>query len=138
MRTERKKLEEERSRTRETEMKTEAERKERDQRHVEFTITLLGCTVIKEPGPRRGRRLRACPVSSPAPLISCVSPTETYRQNLQEGPPFLFFFFFFQRTPPTPPEEESAEPARIVTKPAPLSLNLEEGSLPCAEFFFFF
>lgn len=119
MRTERKKLEEERSRTRETEMKTEAERKERDQRRLEFTITLLGCTVIKEPGPRRAERLRVCPVSSPAPLISCVSPTETYRQNLQEGPPFRLFFFFFQ-----PPEEESAEPARIVTAPVPLSLSL--------------
>lgn len=38
-------------------MKTEGERNEEDQRHVEFTITLLGCAVIKEKGPWRARRL---------------------------------------------------------------------------------
>lgn len=42
---------------RETEMKTESERNEGEQRHVEFTITLLGCTVIKEKSPWRERRL---------------------------------------------------------------------------------
>lgn len=67
----------ERSRMRETEMNSQAERNEGDQRHVEFTITLLGCTVIKDKSPQRARRLQACPVSSFAPLISCVSPTET-------------------------------------------------------------
>ncbi len=38
-------------------MKTERERNEGDQRHVEFTITLLGCTVIKAKSPWRERRL---------------------------------------------------------------------------------
>lgn len=47
----------ERSRMRETEMKTERERNEGDQRHVEFTNTLLGCTVIKAKSPWRERRL---------------------------------------------------------------------------------
>lgn len=70
------------------EMKTEAQRNGGDQRHVEFTITLLGCAVIKERSPQRARRLQACPVRSLAPLISRVSPTETQRRNLQEG---LFF-----------------------------------------------
>lgn len=72
-------------RSRRREMKTEAERNGGDQRHVEFTITLLGCTVIKERSPQRGRRLRACPVRSLASLISSVSPTERQHQNLQEG-----------------------------------------------------
>lgn len=38
-------------------MKTERVGNERDQRDVEFTITLLGCTVIKAKSPRRERRL---------------------------------------------------------------------------------
>lgn len=63
--------------------------REGEQRHVGFTITLLGCTVIKARSPRRGGRLQACPVSSPAPLISYVSPTERQRRNLQEGLPLL-------------------------------------------------
>lgn len=66
-------------------MKTEAEKNGGDQRHVEFTITLLGCTVIKERSPQRARRLQACPVCSLTPLISSVSPTERQHQNLQEG-----------------------------------------------------
>lgn len=72
-------------RSRRREMKTEAERNGGDQRHVEFTITLLGCTVIKERSPQRVRRLQACPVRSLASLISSVSPTERQHQNLQEG-----------------------------------------------------
>lgn len=77
-------------------MKTEAERNGGDQRHVEFTITLPGCTVIKERSPQRGRRLRACPVRSLASLISSVSPTERQHQNLQEGA-------LFSAAPPPPP-----------------------------------
>lgn len=44
-------------RDRDEEREREGERKEGDQRHVEFTITLLGCSVIKEKSPWRERRL---------------------------------------------------------------------------------
>lgn len=100
-----------------TEMKTEAERNERDQRREEFTITLLGCTVIKAKAPRRAGRLRACPVGSAAALISSRVAHRNVPTNLQED------------TTPTPlhrlgpaPLEESAEQALAsAMEPAPLS-----------------
>ncbi|CAJ1081799.1 Hypothetical predicted protein [Xyrichtys novacula] len=46
-----------RGKMRETEMKTERGSSEGNQRHVEFSITLLGCTVIKARLPWRERRL---------------------------------------------------------------------------------
>lgn len=101
------------------EIKTQKERNEGDQRHVEFTITLLDCTVIKARSPRRERRLQACPVSSPAPLISSVSPTETYRQTFRKGS--------FYCTGSLIGSKESARQAQIVMARAPL--NLEEGGL---------
>lgn len=92
--------------------KEKTARGEGDQRHVEFTITLLGCTVIKAKSPGRERRLEACPVSSLAPLISCMSPTETHRLTFRKA------FFHCARSPIG--SEESAKQAQIVMAPAPL------------------
>lgn len=92
-------------------MKTGRERNKWDQRHVEFTITLLGCTVIKARSPWRERRLQACPVSSLAPLISSVSPTETYRQTFRKGS------FYCTGSPIG--SKESAKQAQIVVARAP-------------------
>lgn len=94
-------------RSRRREMKTEAERNGGDQRHVEFTITLLGCAVIKAGSPQRGRRLQACPVRSLAPLISSVSPTERQHQNLQEG-----LFFIAAPPPPAPAAPKNLQSKR--------------------------
>jgi len=65
----------------------ERESNKEDQRHVEFTLTFPGCAVMKVKRPWRERRLRAGPVSSPAPLISCVSPTEP--KTSRKGSPFV-------------------------------------------------
>lgn len=91
-------------------MKTEAERNERDQRRAEFTITLLGCTVIKAKAPRRAGRLRACPVSSAAALISSRVAHRNVPTNLQEDTPSS------TAVPPPPPLLHSPLPHRRICR----------------------
>lgn len=104
-------------------MKTE--RGEGDQRHVEFTITLLGCTVIKEKSPRRERG-----GSRPAQSVLSLPWSPACRPQKHTAKPSGRTPFIALDPPHHPPNgsKESAKQAQIVVALAPL--NLEEEGLP--------
>lgn len=78
-------------------MKTE--RGEGDQRHVEFTITLLGCTVIKEKSPRRERG-----GSRPAQSVLSLPWSPACRPQKHTAKPSGRTPFIALGTPPPPSE----------------------------------
>lgn len=104
--------------------------REGDQRHVEFTITLLGCTVIKAKCPRREREAAlGLPSQFSRSLdLQRVAHRNTPPEPSGRAPLFFFFFYFIAPGPPSAPKE-SAKQAQTVAAPRLLAI-LEEGGLP--------
>lgn len=96
-------------------------RGEGDQRHTEFTITLLGCTVIKAKSPLRERGgSRPAQSVLPLPWSSSCHPQKCTDKPSGRG------CFYCTQSPIG--RKKSAEQAQIVMAPA--TPNLDGGGLP--------